>query len=609
MISPMTKYSFLIYHKDYEKFLDELRELGIAHIIENESEISDEIREQFQKITAVNKTIRYLALREVERTLEAEENPGNNGEEVFNEVNQLQSKIESHRQQIAQLRKIQGELDAWGDFDVNKINELAQNKNIIIRLFVCQDRKFNRDWLEKHDVFIINKKSGYTYFALVEFNEKELELDAEEVSIPEKNPSELSEKINHLFDELKNIENKLDELAKSEISSLEFYKKQLIEKIEYDKAVFSTQSELNDNLKIIEIWCPDEKLEDLEKYLDISDVYYIKSLPDKEDKAPVLLKNKKFHKDFEVLGEMYSLPKYGELDLTPFFAPFYALFFGFCLGDIGYGILLAVLAIILKPKVKKEMKSVMNLVTYLGTATVFFGIISGTFFGINLYQSNLPVYSSFQEYFDAKDTDINNILFYLSLLIGGVQIIFGLILKAVNETIQLGWKSAVGTMGWVTLLLGSALIYIIGTYTNISEQIISIAHNTILITAGLMILFLNNLNRKIYVNFGLGLWNSYNMITGILGDLLSYIRLFALGIASAILGFVFNSLALSMSGDIPVISIIIMIIILAIGHAINLFMSGLGAFVHPMRLTFVEFYKNAGFIGGGKKYKPFRKLV
>jgi V/A-type H+/Na+-transporting ATPase subunit I len=109
-------------------------------------------------------------------------------------------------------------------------------------------------------------------------------------------------------------------------------------------------------------------------------------------------------------------------------------------------------------------------------------------------------------------------------------------------------------------------------------------------------------------NFGLGLWNTYNMATGLLGDLLSYIRLFALGISSAILGFVFNSLAVSMSGSIPVVSAIVMVIILVFGHSINLFMSGLGAFVHPMRLTFVEFYKNAGFTGGGKKYNPFRKI-
>jgi V/A-type H+-transporting ATPase subunit I len=98
------------------------------------------------------------------------------------------------------------------------------------------------------------------------------------------------------------------------------------------------------------------------------------------------------------------------------------------------------------------------------------------------------------------------------------------------------------------------------------------------------------------------------MATGLLGDLLSYIRLFALGISSAVMGFVFNDLAMKMSGDIPVLNIIIMLIIMMIGHGINIFMAGLGGFVHPMRLTFVEFYKNAGFEGGGKKYKPFRQV-
>jgi V/A-type H+-transporting ATPase subunit I len=97
------------------------------------------------------------------------------------------------------------------------------------------------------------------------------------------------------------------------------------------------------------------------------------------------------------------------------------------------------------------------------------------------------------------------------------------------------------------------------------------------------------------------------MVSGLLGDLLSYIRLFALGICSGVMGFVFNDLAMKLSGDAPpVVSQLIMILILVIGHGLNIFMSALGSFVHPMRLTFVEFYKNAGFEGGGKKYKPFK---
>jgi V/A-type H+-transporting ATPase subunit I len=209
--------------------------------------------------------------------------------------------------------------------------------------------------------------------------------------------------------------------------------------------------------------------------------------------------------------------------------------------------------------------------------------------------------------FKAKNTDINNILFYLSLVLGGIQIIFGMILKAVNECRMFGWKLAIGTIGWIFLLLGLIGYVALKTYQVLPEEALNILLYAILGIGGFMILVINNLTRNPLINVGVGLWDSYNMITGILGDLLSYIRLFALGISSAILGFVFNSLALSMAGS--VVGVFFMIIVLVVGHSINLFMSGLGSFVHPMRLTFVEFYKNAGFSGGGKKYNPFRKLI
>jgi V/A-type H+-transporting ATPase subunit I len=328
-----------------------------------------------------------------------------------------------------------------------------------------------------------------------------------------------------------------------------------------------------------------------------------------EEKPPILLKNKEFSKKFEMIGELYSLPKYGELDLTPFFAPFYMLFFGFCLGDAGYGILMAILALVFKKKVSKPLKPVLGLVFYLGLSTILFGLIGGTFFGIPLYETGLPVYSTLAERFAAEGTDINNLLFYLALFFGGVQIIFGLFIKAINETKQFGWGFALGTIGWILLLVGGITIYLITMISNIPPENMKIAQYILLGVSGLLILPLNNLGRNVFMNIGSGLWNTYNMITGLLGDLLSYIRLFALGISSAILGLVFNSLAVQMSGDIPVLNILIMVVILVIGHSINIFMSGLGAFVHPLRLTFVEFYKNAGFTGGGKKYEPFKKLT
>jgi V/A-type H+/Na+-transporting ATPase subunit I len=121
-----------------------------------------------------------------------------------------------------------------------------------------------------------------------------------------------------------------------------------------------------------------------------------------------------------------------------------------------------------------------------------------------------------------------------------------------------------------------------------------------------MILLLNDPKANILTRIGKGIWDLYGL-TGIFGDLLSYIRLFALGIASAILGFVVNDIALQMRDGIPYLGPVLFVLFLVVGHGANLLIASLGAFVHPMRLTFVEFYKNAGFTGGGKVYEPFAK--
>ena len=125
---------------------------------------------------------------------------------------------------------------------------------------------------------------------------------------------------------------------------------------------------------------------------------------------------------------------------------------------------------------------------------------------------------------------------------------------------------------------------------------------------GVLMLVLNTPGRNPLVNFGAGLWDFYNNLTGILSDVLSYIRLFAIGLSGGILATVFNDLAQGLSPDIPVVKVVVMVLILLVGHGINLFMSAISSFVHPMRLTFVEFYKNAGFEMALRPFDPLRKM-
>ena len=271
---------------------------------------------------------------------------------------------------------------------------------------------------------------------------------------------------------------------------------------------------------------------------------------------------------------------------------------GFCLGDAGYGLLLLIGISIYKIKAKPALRPILSLAQWLGAATVVMGIVSGTFFGIQLLEVQVPWVAKFRSLMlDSQQ------LFDLALIIGGVQIIFGMFLKVANQWKQYGFPAALSTIGWLILILGEGACYLFsmkGYDTRIAMYVVGGV-------AGVFIFLLNNLKRNVFINIGAGLWDSYNTVTGLLGDTLSYIRLFALGISSAVLGLVFNDLAVNMSGDIPVVKQLVMLIILVFGHSVNLFMAGLGSFVHPMRLTFVEFYKNAGFEGGGKKYQPFRR--
>ncbi|MBQ9310192.1 MAG: ATPase V, partial [Bacteroidales bacterium] len=127
------------------------------------------------------------------------------------------------------------------------------------------------------------------------------------------------------------------------------------------------------------------------------------------------------------------------------------------------------------------------------------------------------------------------------------------------------------------------------------------------VVSALGIFLFNDLHRNVFLNIGSGLWDSYNMVTGLMGDVLSYLRLYALGLAGGMLGNTFNLLAgMTLGIQIPGVNILLFIFIILIGHALNLALSCLGAFVHPLRLTFVEYFKNSGFEGTGKTYRPLK---
>ena len=307
------------------------------------------------------------------------------------------------------------------------------------------------------------------------------------------------------------------------------------------------------------------------------------------------------------------MPSATDFDPTPIVAPFFSLFFAFCMGDSGYGLILILLGFLLKKKLGKDMAGMMNLVITLGIFTTFIGALFGTFFGMSLLDSDIPqdlknfIISGKMELF-GSEYDKQMIL---ALAIGVVHISVAMTVKAINNTVFFGIKESLATWGWWLVVVGGAIIGTLSFLAVIPAEVSKWAFIAVGGVGAVFIYLLNDLKRNVLINVGAGLWDTYNMASGLLGDILSYIRLFALGLAGGMLGQTFNSLALMVvegtEGIGAVIGWIGFGLIIVFGHTLNIAMSCLSAFVHPLRLTFVEYFKNAGYDGKGIEYKPFKK--
>jgi V/A-type H+/Na+-transporting ATPase subunit I len=591
MITPMMKYSFLIYHKEYITFLEKLQELGVLHIIEKKKEIDEHIKLSLQQISEINKALKFLEKRNQE---EAAEKSEMDGLALVEQIKILSEEISSMEQEQLILNKEIQKAEPWGDFDPEMHEKFAE-QHIHLKFFVCNEKKFDPEWKSKYSIEVVNSVEGLTYLVYFQHGANPIDIDAEEIKLPEHRLSELLAQDKENKNRLEEIGKTFDEYAVKYQDILKEARRSLQEKTDFDLAINHTEKQAEEKVMLLEGWIPEEKKEDLEKTLDEQNVYYLSSKPSNVDKVPIKLKNSKFSKLFEPIGDLYDLPDYKELDLTVFFAPFFMLFFGFCVGDSGYGLLILIATLLLRGKVDKKLKPVLSLASFLGGATVIMGLISGTFFGIELV--NVEAYPLKEIILDPLK------LFWLSIAIGGLQIFYGMFIKAANQIRQGGLKYGLSTIGWILLIISGALAIVLPM---LEIELPGIIINILLIISAALILVFSNPDINIFASMGSGLYDAYNMVTGVFGDLLSYIRLFAIGISSAILGLVFNKIAAQFIGD-SFFSYIPFIIVLLIGHGLNIFLAVLSAFVHPLRLTFVEFYKNAGFLGGGKQYKPFSK--
>ena len=468
------------------------------------------------------------------------------------------------------IEELKMELSSFEDVS---LDEMSQEKDVYYVIFAGLKENKRRD-------MEVLRRHGFTPVTIATKN-----IVKEEIS-------ELSKVVQEKENEIK----KEEEVLKGEIDKLEDLKVyyEYVENQRLREEVpenFKTSKKIN----LIQGYVPTRLLNEFEDKLRqiLGDRYSLEVEDAKKDdpNVPIILENGKFTGAFQGLTEMYSLPKYSEVDPTPLFAPFYAFFAGMMVGDFGYGLLLFILCIVgLKFfNLRKDFRRNVKFFMFLSIPTMLWGLIYGSFFGIALPYKPL-----------LDQTEDSMLIIAISLILGGIHIFFALGIKAYMMIRDKDLKGAIFDVGFLYVVLISIILFAASGPLNLSPTVKNISKWFMI--AGMAGIFLTagRASKNLGVRFAVGLNEVYGL-TGYIGDFVSYLRLMALGLAGGFIALAINIIVKMLFGG-GIVGIIGGVIIFVVFQLFNLFLSYLSAYVHSARLIYVEMF-NKFYEGGGKAFK------
>ena len=607
MITKMTKYAFIMLNGETEDFLKKLQGLGVVDITRSKKPVDGvssamlEKAAEIKKAAALLEKADYSKDEDSEAIMKAAETAAL-PEDAATAALDTVSELEKLKMQLSQANKETAERKPWGDFDPAEIRKL-ENEGYTFRWYKAAKKKFRDEWASEYALQVIEDDGSSVWFVTVSRSGEEYSFPLPETAAPAGSWKESQAEAERIKNEIISAKARLLKMKECIQGLHEAYSNELAD-LDLYLAGAAKETAADNMVTVLTGFAPADDDERLSKEFDSMDLAYIKDSAVEEDNPPIKLKNNWFTKQFEVLTGMYGMPVYSEFDPTPVLGPFFLLFFAMCMGDAGYWILLIFIGQFLR-KMKGSMAKLGPLVTILGVGCIFVGIILGTFFGINLAEASwVPEWLK-------KCMITGEIAGYSSQMvlavgIGVFHICLAMTIKAVCYTKRFGFKENISTWAWLIFIIGGIVTAGMALLGVISEPATKWTVIVLGIVSGLGIYIFNTPGRNPLINVGAGLWDTYNMATGLMGDTLSYIRLYALGLAGGMLGGVFNLLAFQVNDAAGgVLGWICCGLILVFGHSLNIAMSCLSAFVHPLRLTFVEYFKNSGYDGKGEPYKPF----
>ena len=664
-ISDLSKALFVIHNHEREPFLKFIQKRGVVEI----SELSHpEVRETFGDLfrtdsdrlndlvaltSQIDFTLQFLKPYGDKKPLMAQRErkgvedlsllaEGFPIRDIIEQAGRLNREITENKNQIIKLESTADVYRPWLCID-SPISDLRESKHVYQTLFMIYktpDDEVERALDEAGDTHVITKACvdgdyAYYHFACHQenraaYDEALAKIEAEKESLPDVDGT-FEDLVGDLEREIAEHTTRGEELdaearklaeKRSDIEAL--YDHYTIEK---EREEVAEEIRSSRDVSFIEGWIPtgvmDSMGEEIAGRFDLA--VMMPFPPGEDDKPPILLKNRKIVRPYELITELYGMPDPDGVDPTPLLFPFFVIFFGLCLTDAGYGLIMLALMIFTMIKFRHTLgkTKLVGLLTIGAISTIVAGAATGGWFGISIVE---PIHAedvtaalaANPEATIAVTSPLNNFLYQLKLfdpvqdtitfmliciVLGVTQINFGLLIKMVMNLKRGNLVQALFVqLGWIVFLNSAAVL--LAQFMSpglIPEWGVKTATIAILTAVAAIILF-SHQEGNILVRILWGVYAIYGS-TSYMGDVLSYLRLLALGLATGIIAAVVNIVA-GMVASIPVVGVIAAVLILLAGHAFNIAINALGAFVHTTRLQYVEFYTKF-FEGGGRPFRPF----
>lgn len=590
MIVKMKKITVLISDRDRDEALRQLRDLGVVHIESVKNPASDEI-------SAIE-----TQLAHTEKALQLVGNPPPDTESagVTDATRIVSTIIELSRKKEFLLRESADHLKQdrwfrdWGAVSLDSI-ELLREAGVDIRFHITS--KKNLKTLPRNEqIQVIRQKENRVF--LIHFADRDApHLDMIEDPMPHVEVGPMRKRMAEIDSSVTGIDAELLKMAVHG-DSLHANRRRLLTQQEFARAKYGMGEA--ESLAYLQGYCPFDALEPVKKAADTGGWAYVIQDPDDPRDVPTLIRTPHWVRMIRpVFAFMGTVPGYTEFDISFWFLLFFSLFYAMLVGDAGYGIIFLIATVIARIKFRKAPSEAFTLMYVLSGATIVWGTLTGTWFGMSTI-FEIPAFAFLESFVIQPISSIGgdqNFMMHLCFLIGAVHLTIAHSLIA-RRTI--GTLNSLAQFGWIAIIWG--LFFVAG------KLVLSIALPAIaiplLLTGLVLVLFFENYQKRLFLKGALStLANLPLSAISAFSDVVSYLRLFAVGFATFIVADSFNRMVADSAEGF--IGTLIAALILFIGHTINIILAIMAVVVHGIRLNMLEFSGHLNMQWSGKAYQPF----